>query len=328
MKLQTKLPPISEKLELNYSSHFLLNGSCFAENIGKRLEEAKFSSMVNPLGISFNPLSLFNLIQRSINREFFDLTDFQLADEKYFSFDLHSSFSSLNQEEAIRLANLRLEEQALYLQKANCIIFSLGTAWVHLKKDEQQLVNNCHQLPATEFEKTLLSIGEITDAWRELLKAFKKQGIKSQIIIFTVSPVRHLKDGFHENQLSKSTLLLAVDQICEEFDNCHYFPSYEIMMDELRDYRFYDRDLIHPNETAIDIIWEYFQNAFCSDSCRLDIQKVGEILAALHHKPFHAKSSSHIHFLEKLKEKIMSFQKTSQIQFDKELLMIENQLKA
>lgn len=315
MKLQTQIPKSDLRIDLDHLSKIFLSGSCFADNIGYKLLSNKFNALVNPLGICYNPLSLFNLLQRSLLEDRFSEEDYDLNEDLHFCYDLHSDFSSLDLSKAVKKANKQLELQKAYLEGADCIILSLGTAWVHVRKSTRQLVNNCHKIPAAQFEKRLLSVTEIVEAWKDLSEHIGQK----QKIILTISPVRHLKDGFHENQLSKAILLLAVEEICSEYKNCNYFPSYEIMMDELRDYRFYDQDLVHPSSMAIGIIWEYFVEMCLSKNGQKDLQRIQSLMNSFHHKAFEPQSSSHQKFLKKLITDFESAQAEIKIDLSEEI---------
>jgi hypothetical protein len=325
-KLQSKIKVEPLGLKLDYRSKLLLAGSCFAENIGKKLIELKFDCWVNPLGISYNPISQFNLLERSLAEESFEQNELDFANERHFTFDLHSQFSSAKAQEVLSLANEQLRQQAEILKHADCLVLSLGTAWVHILKKEKRLVNNCHKIPSKEFNKALLSVKDIVALWKNLSTHLNKQNPNLKVL-FTVSPIRHLKDGFRENQLSKSTLHLAVDEICQQFENCFYFPSYEIMMDELRDYRFYDRDLLHPSPLAIDIIWEHFQMACMSESSRSAIEELQKLQSSIKHRPFNPNSKAHLDFLNNLVDELDGFEKRYLVDLEVERNDIQNRIK-
>ena len=325
MKLQSNVNIKPFGFHLDHTSKFFLSGSCFAENIGKKLEASKFKTMVNPMGISYNPISLFNLIERSIDEELFDHSDWESKDEILYNFDLHSDFSGTDIDHLISEANRSLIDQANFISSTQAIILSLGTAWVHVLKKEERLVNNCHKVPASEFNKMLLDQEAILEQFENIHAKIKKFNPKLEII-FTVSPIRHLKDGVHENQLSKSTLLLAVNEICQQFENCHYFPSYEIMMDELRDYRYYERDLIHPTALAIDIIWEKFQASIFNQESMQMIKQIGSLMNSVQHKAFHPESDKHQDFLKKLILELEALQLNSKIDLKDEIEAVKLQL--
>lgn len=324
-KLQSHIKIKPLRTELDHDSKLLLLGSCFAENIGKKLLDLKFDCTVNPMGISYNPISLFHLLERSLKAEKFEKSEIDNANERYFSYDLHSSFSNSNAAVFLKNANQHLADQAQKLKAADCLILSLGTAWVHILKQNDRLVNNCHKIPSSSFRKGILGVSDILDAWKRLAQQIKKYNPKLKVI-FTVSPIRHLKDGFRENQLSKSTLHLAVEEICREFENCLYFPSYEIMMDELRDYRFYDRDLLHPNQLAIDIIWEHFQSACISNGSRAANEELQKLQSSIAHRPFNSESKAHLRFLRNLHAELSAFEKRFKISLAAEISEIDGRI--
>jgi len=324
-KLQSQLEPKPLGLELNHHSKLIFIGSCFAEHIGEKLRHLKFNCQINPLGISYNPVSLLSLMQRSLNDERFLLEELLHHNERHFSFDLHSSFSNSNAIDFLKKANDQLELQLQQLQTADCLFISLGTAWVHIFKQKGILVNNCHKLPAAEFEKSLLSVSDVVGAWERFYERLKELNPKLKVI-FTVSPVRHLKDGFRENQLSKSILHLAVEKIYQKFDNVFYFPSFEIMMDELRDYRYYDRDLVHPNQLAIDLIWEHFQLACLSQKSRQSVVSLEKMQAAIAHRPFDFESQAHLEFLQKLLVDLRAFTEKTGVDMQAETLEIKSRI--
>jgi len=326
MKLQTEIPKFDLGLEIDHSSQLLFIGSCFAENIGNKLERNKFNTLINPLGISYNPLSLFNLINRSLENEKFKEAEISHANDRYFSFDLHSEFSSMKREEILDNANGALTLQSDFLKEADCIFISLGTAYAYILKEEEVLVNNCHKQPSSLFDKLLISKEDIVKVWSELLDEIREHSSKDLKIVFTVSPIRHLKDGFHENQISKATLLMAVDEICSHHKNCFYFPSYEIMMDELRDYRFYAKDLVHPSELAIEIIWERFQKACMNEQAQKAVAEIDSLLNSLEHRAFEPRSKQHQDFLNKLQSKMKNAEQKLGITFKNELADLQKRL--
>ena len=324
-KLQSQIKVSPLGIEIDHESTLLFLGSCFAENIGKKLLDLKFDCTVNPLGISYNPVSLFNLLERSLAEEQFDTSELDFANERYFSFDLHSIFSQSEAEDLISLANEQLAIQAERMKTADCLIVSLGTAWVHILKKDDRLVNNCHKIPSSEFSKAILSVKDIVKAWEGLNKKLMKVNPNLRVV-FTVSPIRHLKDGFRENQLSKSTLHLAIEEICQDNKHCLYFPSYEIMMDELRDYRFYERDLLHPNQLAIDMIWEHFKLACLSKNGLKALEELQKLQASVAHRPFHSESKAHLDFLKHLLKDLQNFENTYQLRLESEINDVKSRI--
>lgn len=319
MKLRTEIPISKSKVEINHDSQILLLGSCFTENIGEKLKQHKFNILANPLGITYNPVSLSQLLMK---KEHFKEEDFESAKDIHFSYSLHSGFNSLSKSDVIESANKVLKLQQDFLKNCDTIFISLGTAWVFELKDSNSIVNNCHKQKADLFTKRLLSIQEIYTSLSNVIESFDKD----LNIVFTISPIRHIKDGMHENQLSKSSLLLAVQQLCDRFNNCSYFPSYEIMLDDLRDYRFYKADLIHPNELAIQYIWEKFSAYFFSEKTKSLNSKIQGFNSSITHKPFNAKSEQHQVFLQKLIQQLNDFQNQYSIDYTTEINSLRSQL--
>lgn len=309
MILSTQIPvKKNPHNQIDYNSELILIGSCFTENIGKKLSHYKFKSSQNPLGILFHPKAIECLITNALNKKQYSESDIFLQNERWHCFDAHSSLSSPNKNELLTTLNNRINSTYEQLKKASHIIITLGTSWVYRHISSDKIVANCHKIPQKKFLKEILSVDEITEnlsAINSLIKSVNK----NISITYTVSPVRHLKDGFIENQRSKSHLTSAIHQIIEPRKNIHYFPSYEIMMDELRDYRFYSEDMIHPNKTAINYIWEKFCATYISDEALKTMQEIETIQKGLEHKPFNPKSEAHLKFLNNLQQKKETLQK-------------------
>ena len=287
---------------ISYNSKLLLIGSCFSENIGNKLAYFKFQSKQNPFGILFHPKAIENFITKAINEERYTEKDIFFHNERYHSFDAHSSLSSSSKDELLNNLNTNIKLTHELLKTSSHIIITLGTAWVYREIASDILVANCHKIPQKKFLKELLSIDEILESLEAIQSLVKS--INSNIsILYTVSPVRHIKDGFVENQRSKAHLLSAIHLVVEPRKNIFYFPSYEIMMDELRDYRFYAEDMIHPNQTAINYIWEKFTDTWFSESNFETMKTVDTIQKGLTHRPFNPDSEAHQLFLEKLHTK-------------------------
>lgn len=299
MKLLTTVPVSPESNEIDYNSTILLLGSCFAESIGERFEHFKFQNLQNPFGVIFNPVSLVRLIDRAVNNEAFTEEDVFERDQQWFSFEAHSSITAATGKELTALLNDRLKSLRAYLESGTHIAITFGTAWVYRRIETREIVANCHKLPQKEFSKELLSVDEVKKAMMHILESIRKVN-KQASIIGTVSPVRHLKDGFIQNTQSKARLVVALGAI----PGFHYFPAYEIMMDELRDYRFYDKDMLHPNETAIEIIWERFRSVWVSSETDALQKEIDSIQKGLRHRPFVPDSDSHRVFQKKLQNKI------------------------
>jgi lysophospholipase L1-like esterase len=311
MKLQTQIVLYKAEHQIDYSSQLLLLGSCFSENIGEKLNYYKFQIAQNPFGILFHPLAIENLISRAVAKKHYTSDELFFLNERWHCFDAHSSLSNVSKEKLLENLNAELTKTEEQLRKSTHIIITLGTAWVYRKKDSGITVANCHKVPQKEFDKDLLPFDEIKTSLQRITHQIQAINKKAQLL-FTISPVRHLKDGFIENQRSKAHLTTALHEmlgILPSGARGLYFPAYEIMMDELRDYRFYGADMVHPNELAIDFIWEKFQEIWISDKAKATMKKVDEIQKGLKHRPFNAKSLEHQKFQRTLKEKINSLQK-------------------
>ena len=295
-------------------------GSCFAENIGKKLEENKFKTDLNPFGTLYNPSSIAEAIRMLLYPERFTGDDLFRHEGVYHSFSHHGRFSSPSETECLENINGRLFSSAEIIRKARRMIITLGTAWVYRLRSTGKIVSNCHKLPEKMFDRQMLSVDEITTEWKSLLLSLWEQNPELKIL-FTVSPIRHWKDGAHGNQLSKATLLLAVEQLQKDFpEQTAYFPAYEIMMDELRDYRFYADDMLHPSLQAVEYIWERFTETMLSRETQAILKEWKDIQKAINHKPFQPKSEAYKHFIsqtllkmERLNEKFPYFDMTNEI---------------
>jgi hypothetical protein len=309
MNLQTKIPIEPQQLnQLDYNSKLFLLGSCFSENIGDKFNYFKFQSTVNPFGILFHPLAIENLITRSINKEYYKEEDLNFHNEQWSCLDAHSKLNSASKEELLASLNSQIDSTNDKLSSATHIIITLGTSWVYRHIASDKIVANCHKLPQKQFLKELLSIEEISQSLEAIISLVRSVNPNVNFI-FTVSPVRHVKDGFVENTQSKSHLIAAIHELLNLKSSIvnrqsYYFPSYEIMMDELRDYRFYDADMIHPNDVAIDYIWEKFKHVWISENAEQTMQDVNTIQKGLKHKPFNTKSEAHQLFVTKLQSHI------------------------
>ncbi len=303
MNLQTLIPLQKEAHhQIDYTSKLFLLGSCFSENIENKLSYYKFQSVQNPLGILFHPKAIEHLILNSINaKEYTEEHIFEL-NERWHCFDAHSQLSNNVKEELLHNLNEAIKTTKEQLTNSTHIIITLGTAWVYRYISSDKIVANCHKVPQKQFLKELLSVDEVTESLESITALIRSINPQASII-FTVSPVRHVKDGFVQNQQSKSHLIAGIHNVIEPRKNIHYFPSYEIMMDELRDYRFYQEDMIHPNQTAIHYIWEKFVYSWFNESSLSTMKRVEEIQKGITHKPFNPNSEAHQKFLDKLKFK-------------------------
>ena len=310
MKLQTQMQLRAADNQIGYESQLLILGSCFAENIGSKLAYFKFQALQNPFGILFHPVAIESLISKAINNDIYSEADVFFLNERWHSFDAHSDLSDPSKKELLKKLNSGLEKTNQQITKISHLIITLGTAWVYRNIETNSIVANCHKLPQNEFSKEILSTEEIQKSLERTIAQI--QSINKNVgVIFTLSPVRHLKDGFIENQQSKAHLITAIHEIIRTSNfkpRISYFPSYEIMMDELRDYRFYDVDMVHPNQVAIDYIWEKFSEVCISAKAHGIMEHVDTIQKGLGHRPFNSDSEQHQRFLKSLETKITYLQ--------------------
>lgn len=293
-------------------------GSCFSNNIGEKLQQNKFQALINPFGVLYNPVSITKNLLSSIGRKEADHGSIIQSSGRFFHFDFHSKISASTEEECVENANQAIKNCHEQLTDLSYLFLSLGTAWVYRWKENDKIVANCHKVPAKSFNKELLTLGEVEESLQSMVEKLSSN-YPNLKIIFTLSPVRHVKDGFHENQLSKSTLSLAINSVVNKFGSCSYFPSYEIMMDDLRDYRYYTDDLIHPSPMALDYVWKIFAETYFSIATFQIVEEIQKIKNDLSHKAFHPDSDEHQKFLQKLEGKIKSFAKKHNLDFRKEL---------
>jgi hypothetical protein len=304
MKFSTVVPISKSKFPIDYQSKILSFGSCFAENMACKFDYFKFQNSSNPFGILFHPIAIENCISRSVNLELFEEKELFFNNERWHNFDVHSDLSNLNRESLLREINALLVATNKQIVEASHIIITYGTSWVYRNKHTNKLVANCHKAPQNQFDKELLSVSTIEESIQNTINLIEKIN-PNCTIIFTVSPVRHIKDGFVENQRSKANLIAAIHSNLDLQNNAkEYFPSYEIMMDELRDYRFYAEDLLHPNQMAIDYIWGQFVTSSVDEGAFTSMNEIESIQRDLSHRPFNTESESHQKFQIQLENKI------------------------
>ena len=293
---EIKIPEFPWKMD--YSKGIMFFGSCFSENIGLKLSDLKFDIDVNPFGILFNPVSIANSLQILMEKRIFYESDLFQDQGRWNSFYHHSRFSDLNLEAALEKINSRIALSHEFLLKADFLMITFGTSWVYELKETGQVVTNCHKVPSSEFKRFRLDVSEITEVYRELLAELWRFNPNLKLV-FTVSPIRHWKDGAVENQVSKAALLLSIDRLLKGFGNMDlgYFPSYELMMDELRDYRFYAEDMLHLSAVATDYIFDRFARVMISDDSLKVMKEVVKIRKAVLHRPVNAESVEYEKFL-------------------------------
>ena len=298
MQLLTPTDILPLQPRLAHSHRLMVMGSCFATHIGGRLSQMKWQAEVNPFGVLYNPQSIAQALTMLASR--CALTEEELTlfpNEGWSTWMHHSSFSCLERSEALALINTRMEQASQMLLNADTLIITFGTAWVYRLRETGQTVGNCHKMPERLFIRQRLSADEIIEEYAALLERLWSANPKLRII-FTVSPVRHLKDTLHGNQLSKSTLLLAVDALCQRFpEKSYYFPAYEIVIDELRDYRFYADDMAHPSPQAVEYVWDRFVEHCTDAEAQRFMAQWTKVVKALEHRPFRPDSPQYRSFI-------------------------------
>ncbi len=292
---RTKIDIPESKFKLSHSTKAILIGSCFADNIGSRLKTYKFPVEHNPFGVLYNPFSIKTSLEIIMDKKLFTESDLYYYNDQWISFYHYSAFSHHDKTECLRQINERIESAAGFLSKSSYLFVTFGTAWVYQLRETGRIVANCHKLPAKEFKRYLLDHKDIINGYTEFYKKLKEinPGIK---IVFTVSPIRHWKDGAEMNQVSKATLILAIYELRKKFPEMNYFPGYEILMDELRDYRFYSDDMLHLSDVAINYIWNKFVSTYIDVKSGIIINEIEKLNKAINHRPFNINSKSYQEF--------------------------------
>ena len=308
MKFRTEIKNIDLPLEINHRHNLFFIGSCFTDNIGSFIEQNFFKTIVNPFGVVYNPVSVTAVLNRILDKKYFKKDDLFQHNKLWHSFLHHSSFSGQNPQTVVDNINKSIDKSYDFLKNTDIMFVTLGTAYVYELKKSGEVVANCHKLPASFFNRRKLEVEEITEVLKKIFEKIKETNQQIRIIL-TISPIRHLKDGATGNNISKATLILAVHNLVQTYDFVDYFASYEILMDELRDYRFYASDLVHLSETAVNYIREKLKHSFLSKKT-LEILKIAEKLnKCLNHKPFNKQSTEYQQFTEKCKDYILTIEK-------------------
>lgn len=292
---------------MDYQSRVLSLGSCFAVNMAEKLAHYQFRHTVNPFGILFHPQAIEKMIGWAQQQKQFSEADVFFHNERWHCFDVHSDLSAGDPETLIGNLNAAAQTVRESVIGATHIIITYGTAWVYRHQLSGEIVANCHKVAQSDFSKEILPVQSIQQSIKRTIDLILALNPNVHLV-FTISPVRHLKDGFVENQRSKSHLIAGLHQVLEQF-SAEYFPSYEIVMDELRDYRFYQADMIHPSQLAIDYIWERFAQSHIAADAFAVMEKVSAIRKGLSHRPFNADGAAHRKFLSRLREDIVALQK-------------------
>jgi len=320
-RTEITVSPSPDKITLE--NQILCLGSCFADHIGNRLKENKFLVNTNPGGIIYNPISLLKLFDYALTGKTPSAETYLNRNSIFYNYDFHSRLNSEYLDALKEEIQKLLAELQNNLTKSKWIILTLGTAVIYKRKSNGEIVANCHKVPSGEFTKEMLSQKQILAAFQSTYTAVKKLNPEVQFLL-SVSPVRHLKETFNGNSVSKSILRITCDTLANGNNDIHYFPAYEIMMDDLRDYRFYDRDLIHPSEVAVDYIWEKFVQAFMSEDTLTFLATWNDIRKDLLHRSFNPHSESHRLFLENLAKKLKGI--SNKVDVSEELKKIQKDI--
>lgn len=324
LKLKLTLDAKPSDLKIKYGEKLMLIGSCFTENIGSKLKAHLFETFENPHGILFNPVSVQNALEDVMANKKYTPSDLFLLNEVWNSWHHHSRFSGITQEEALQKINESIQEAHDFLKSANHLMITLGSAWLYTLNENapdnhQMVVANNHKAPANWFTKQLLQPAELLSNLKILIAQLKAFNPHIHIV-FTISPVRHLREGLVENNRSKAVLIQAVHELVATASNLAYFPAYEYVIDDLRDYRFYAEDLVHPNYTATQYVWEKLVETYMSADTQLIMKQVAELQLALNHKPFFSGSAEHQKFLH------ACIEKTAQLMLQQPFLPLQKHL--
>ena len=288
---------------IGYADRIVSLGSCFAEEIGSRFDQHLFTVRTNPLGTLFNPLSICDLIEMALRETRLPDGEFFLHQELWRHFLVHSSLASPDREHSVQLSNKSLAPLGPDLRSADHLLITLGTGWVYRHKATNRHVAHNHRLPLSDFEKELISVDQLVQALSRALDLLFSLNPKIHVQL-TVSPVRHIRDGLHANNLSKSVLLLATRELGNAYQNVDYFPAYELLIDELRDYRFFDQDLAHPTPMAVEYIWQQFARSQLNGEAQETCAEISSIRSSLNHKPLHPNTNAHRQTLQAVAARI------------------------
>lgn len=283
MELITSVKPGKSPVRISYNDPVMFIGSCFASSIGSKLQEGKMPVLINPAGTVYNPVSVINTLELITSGKRYSRDSLFFHDGLWLSFSHYTEFSSTDPEITLERINNAAEAAERFMSEARVLFVTFGTARIFRLKQSGEIVSNCHRLPASSFNRELLTVTEITSMWKKYLDhlAARYPALK---VVFTISPVRHWKDGAHGNQVSKSVLFLAVEELLSHSSSPGYFPAYEIMMDELRDYRYYADDMLHPSQMAVDYIWEIFAGSYLDDKTLNLHREISKISRSLNHR--------------------------------------------
>ncbi len=308
---------------IDYHLNLLFMGSCFSDSIGRRMQNLKFKACHNPFGVVYNPVSISNSLTLLVQKERFGKEDLSFYNELWFSYSHNTLFSDTDQKACLDKINKSFKEAKKFIYDANVLIITLGTSWVYQLKETGKVVANCHKIPSENFNRSFSSVENTCQNLQKAIDELRKVNPEVKIV-FTVSPIRHWKDGAIGNQRSKAALILAISKLQEQTNDVYYFPAYEIFMDELRDYRFYAEDMLHPSDSGTEYIWDRFSQTFLSKDTIELLPKMQSILNRMSHRPVHKKTNAYKQFISSLREDMFTIQNTHPyIDFKEELQTID-----
>ena len=306
-RTQVNVVPLSQKI--SYGQKILSLGSCFSVEIMAMLQQLKYDVLINPAGITFNPVSILRIIKRALSPDSLPEDQTILSGELWNDLDYHSSLSHPDKNQLLKHIKTSQETLRDYLSSANWFVITLGTAIVYEHKERGHVVNNCHKLTSDQFIKRRLGVQEIEESLNELIQCIRNNNDNDPEIIFTLSPVRHTREGLHANQLSKASCLLAIEKVVSAHGDCHYFPSYELIIDDLRDYRYFNADFIHPSPMALDYVFDRFKFFALDETEDVLRHKIQKINKALNHRPLHKDTQAYKDFINNVKQEVESLEK-------------------
>lgn len=325
MQFRSEFFPKASASKINHEHSVFLIGSCFTEQIGNKLATHKFKMLQNPHGILFNPASIAQALDDYASARTYQTDDLFFHHELFGSWNFHTQFSGIDSEKVLLEMNASIQNARNFIEHSEWIIITLGSAFVYELANDGRVVANCHKVPADKFNKRLLAVAETIALLKRMILTVRNIRKHSKII-FTISPVRHLRDGFVENNRSKAVLINAVHEVVNSED-IQYFPSYELIIDDLRDYRFYAEDLMHPNYAATQYVWEKFISAYMNDTTISLMKEIASIQLAMRHKPFNPTSQQHKKFLENALSKTLEHKEThNYLVLDEEVKFFSEQL--
>lgn len=326
-RFRTAITPMPQQPAITLQQQILALGSCFTDCTGERLIAHKFQALSNPFGTIFNPSSIAQLLRHSLEQQAPDPNTYLSREGIYYNELLHSDFSASDQAQLSQQVQAAFTEVNQWLHQSSWLLVTFGTAFIYRRKSTGNIVTNCHQLPASLFERSLLSVEEIVTDFTALWKQLRAVNPNLRIVL-TVSPVRHLKDNLAMNSVNKSVLRLACHALQEQLEGVDYFPAYEALMDDLRDYRFYKADLVHPNEAAESYIWELFCQSYLASTAQSFLKEWQKVRKALAHRPRHPQTPSHQKFIQATLQQLQALSQQYGIDCSQETQLLKQQIHA